>query len=209
MSIVLRTHRYFSFDSPARAEDLNLQDTKAYGGPNHLTAGIQHGSWSIHTKPGQPPKDSFVTSSQTDNIREDLSYTKEDIAAVEEWVKRHVETTWHSKPSLPPPLLDYPTNTYNPGLGTCSMAPKEGNSIVKHGVLDPRLNVHGVAGLKCADLSICPDNVGCNTYSTALLIGEKAAMLIAEDLGYSGDALKMEVPVWHNGTYETTGAARL
>jgi len=103
VNIVLILHRYFSFDSPARAEDLNLQDTKAYGGPNHLTAGIQHGSWSIHTKPGQPPKDSFVTSSQTDNIREDLSYTKEDIAAVEEWVKRHVETTWHSKP-IPTPL---------------------------------------------------------------------------------------------------------
>lgn len=44
------------------------------------------------------------------------------------------------------------------------MAPKEGNSIVKHGVLDERLNVHDVKGLKVADLSICPDNVGCNTY---------------------------------------------
>ena len=41
------------------------------------------------------------------------------------------------------------------------MAPKEGNSIVKHGVLDERLNVHGVKNLKVADLSICPDNVGC------------------------------------------------
>jgi len=30
------------------------------------------------------------------------------------------------------------------------MAPKEGNSIVKHGVLDERLNVHGVKG-KCCD----------------------------------------------------------
>lgn len=48
---------------------------------------------------------------------------------------------------------------------TCSMAPKEGNSIVKHGVLDERLNVHDVKGLKVADLSICPDNVGCNTYA--------------------------------------------
>lgn len=36
------------------------------------------------------------------------------------------------------------------------MAPREGNSIVKHGVLDPRLNVWGTKGLKCADLSICP-----------------------------------------------------
>jgi len=49
------------------------------------------------------------------------------------------------------------------------MAPKEGNSIVKHGVLDERLNVHGVKNLKVADLSICPDNVGCNTCTSFLL----------------------------------------
>ncbi|KAL8718119.1 MAG: hypothetical protein Q9225_004711 [Loekoesia sp. 1 TL-2023] len=172
-------HPFFTYDSPAAAQDLNLADTKTYGGPNHLSAGIQHGSWSIQTKPGRAPSASFVSSSQPSTIRDDLKYTSDDIAAVEEWVKRHVETTWHS-------------------LGTCSMAPKEGNSIVKHGVLDERLNVHGVKGLKCADLSICPDNVGCNTYSTALLIGEKAAMLVAEDLGYSGEALEMKVPVWKN-----------
>ena len=65
---------------------------------------------------------------------------------------------------------------------------------MKHCVLDERLNVHGVKNLKVADLSICPDNVGCNTYSTALLIGEKAALLVSEDLGYSGDALQMKVP---------------
>jgi hypothetical protein len=81
------------------------------------------------------------------------------------------------------------------------MAPKEGNSIVKHGVLDERLNVHGVKGLKVADLSICPDNVGCNTYSTALLIGEKCAVLTAEDLGYSGRALDMKVPEYHAPRY--------
>ena len=34
-------------------------------------------------------------------------------------------------------------------------------------------------------------------------------MLMAEDLGYSGDALKMDVPVWHNGTYPTTGTASI
>jgi hypothetical protein len=31
--------------------------------------------------------------------------------------------------------------------------------------------------------------------STALLIGEKCAMLVAEDLGYSGEALEMKVCV--------------
>lgn len=48
------------------------------------------------------------------------------------------------------------------------MAPREGSSIAPHGgVLDERLNVHGVKGLKVCDLSICPDNVGCNTFSVS------------------------------------------
>jgi hypothetical protein len=34
------------------------------------------------------------------------------------------------------------------------------------------------------------------SYSTALLIGEKAAVLVAEDLGYSGSALDMKVPTY-------------
>ena len=137
---------------------------------------------------GEPPKPNMLNSNQQ-SVRKDLKYSTEDLKHIEEWVKRHVETTWHS-------------------LGTCSMAPKEGNSIVKHGVLDERLNVHGVKGLKVADLSVCPDNVGCNTYSTALLIGEKCAMLTAEDLGYSGSALDMKVPVYH-APGEIAGLARL
>ena len=51
------------------------------------------------------------------------------------------------------------------------------------GVVDSKLNVYGVHGLKVADLSIAPGNVSANTYGTALVIGEKAAMIIAEDLG--------------------------
>lgn len=52
------------------------------------------------------------------------------------------------------------------------------------------------------------DNVGCNTFSTALLIGEKCAMLVAEDLGYSGDALQMKVPNYHSPR-EISGLHRL
>ncbi|MCJ1398999.1 hypothetical protein MMC11_002201 [Xylographa trunciseda] len=33
------------------------------------------------------------------------------------------------------------------------------------------------------DLSICPENVGANTNNTALMIGEKAAAIIAQELG--------------------------
>ncbi|KAH6855364.1 GMC oxidoreductase-domain-containing protein [Chaetomium sp. MPI-CAGE-AT-0009] len=175
---VQNMHPFFAFDSDARAHDLNLDDTNRYALPGNITAGIQHGSWSVPVpEPDEKPAKGIVTSNRKAK-RKELKYSKKDIEAVEEWVKRHVETTWHC-------------------LGTCSMAPKEGNSIVKHGVLDERLNVHGVKGLKVADLSICPDNVGCNTYSTALLIGEKAAVLIAEDLGYSGEALDMKVPDYH------------
>ena len=92
-----------------------------------------------------------MLNSNAKETREELEYSREDIAHIEIWTKRHVETTWHS-------------------LGTCSMAPKEGNSIVKHGVVDERLNVHGVKNLKVADLSICPDNVGCNTFSVSVYL---------------------------------------
>jgi alcohol oxidase len=61
------------------------------------------------------------------------------------------------------------------------MKPRE-----RGGVVDPRLNVYGVQRLKVADLSIGPSNVSANTYSTALVIGEKAAVLIAEELGIKG-----------------------
>jgi len=185
---VTSMHPFYAYDSPARALDMDLASTNAYAGPNHLTANIQHGSWSQPIKPGKAPKQSFLNSN-AQPVYEDLEYSTEDLKHIEEWVKRHTETTWHS-------------------LGTCSMAPREGNSIVKNGVLDERLNVHGVKGLKVADLSICPDNVGCNTYSTALLIGEKCAVLVAEDLGYSGAALDMKVPEYH-APREIAGLSRL
>jgi len=174
---VTSMHPFYAYDSPARSLDLDLATTNQYAKPGNLSANIQHGSWSMPLKPPKAPSVNFLNSHKQD-LHEDLKYSKQDIKHIEEWVKRHVETTWHS-------------------LGTCSMAPREGNNIVKHGVLDERLNVYRVEGLKVADLSICPDNVGCNTYSTALLIGEKCAVLTAEDLGYSGDALEMKVPPYH------------
>ncbi|KAF8556481.1 alcohol oxidase [Imleria badia] len=89
----------------------------------------------------------------------DVVYSDADDEAIVKFIRDGVFTTWHS-------------------LGTCAMKPRN-----QGGVVDPRLNVYGVQGLKVADLSICPTNVGNNTYSTALLVGEKAAVIIAEDLG--------------------------
>ncbi|KAG1908802.1 GMC oxidoreductase-domain-containing protein [Suillus fuscotomentosus] len=90
----------------------------------------------------------------------DIVYTAEDDEAISQFHRDVVQTAWHS-------------------LGTCAMKPEE-----DRGVVDARLNVYGVSIYKhCADMSISPLNVGTNTYSTALLIGERAAMIIAEDLG--------------------------
>lgn len=66
-------------------------------------------------------------------------------------------------------------------MGTCKMAPFN-----KGGVVDPNLNVYGVTGLKVADLSVPPSNVGSNTCSVAMAIGEKAADTIIQELGLKG-----------------------
>ncbi|KAI1453894.1 GMC oxidoreductase [Annulohypoxylon moriforme] len=90
---------------------------------------------------------------------QDLEYSAEDDAAIEQYIRENIRTTWHC-------------------LGTAKMAPRE-----EMGVVDKDLNVYGVRGLKVADLSIPPENVAANPNNTAMMIGEKAADIIAKELG--------------------------
>ena len=92
---VQNMHPTYAFDSKARAKDMDLLTTNAYALPGNLTAGIQHGSWSMPIEAGKPPEPNMLNSN-SQAVYEDLKYTKKDIEHVEEWVKRHVETTWHS-----------------------------------------------------------------------------------------------------------------
>ncbi|KAI0830227.1 alcohol oxidase-like protein [Trametes gibbosa] len=89
----------------------------------------------------------------------DIDYSAEDDRALEAYIRQNVATTWHS-------------------MGTCAMKKRE-----EGGVVDSRLNVYGVEGLKVTEVASDPHSFVQNTYSTAIVIGEKASTIIAEELG--------------------------
>ncbi|TGJ78723.1 hypothetical protein E0Z10_g10051 [Xylaria hypoxylon] len=105
------------------------------------------------------PEDSKAVCTSGDGVQTIvIEYSNDDDDAIRQFIRGKVGTAWHP-------------------LGTCKMAPFE-----QMGVVDENLNVHGIARLKVADMSIVPHNVSGNTMSTALLIGERAADIFIKDL---------------------------
>lgn len=73
-----------------------------------------------------------------------------------DWVRRNAESAYHP-------------------VGTCKMGTDP------MAVVDARLRVHGLTGLRVIDASIMPTLVGGNTNQPATMIGEKGAAMILED----------------------------
>ncbi|KAJ7698865.1 GMC oxidoreductase-domain-containing protein [Mycena metata] len=116
--------------------------------------------------PGHPqfPEGSAAAVDETASVPLDapnIVFSAEDDKAIDAYLRQVVATTGHT-------------------VGTCAM-----KAFDKGGVVDSKLNVYGVKKLKVADLSVAPSNVHSNTYSAAIAVGEKAAVIIAEELGGS------------------------
>ena len=71
-------------------------------------------------------------------------------------------------------VRDNTASIYHP-TGTCKMGAGE------DAVVDHKLKVHGIEGLRVADCSIMPEIVSGNTNAPAIMIGEKASDLVLND----------------------------
>ncbi|WP_374520912.1 GMC family oxidoreductase [Hydrogenophaga sp.] len=75
---------------------------------------------------------------------------------IEQFLRRHADTIYHP-------------------VGTCQMGPGP------EAVVDARLRVHGVAGLRVVDASVMPRVVGGNTNAPVIMVAEKAVDMIRAD----------------------------
>jgi choline dehydrogenase-like flavoprotein len=86
-------------------------------------------------------------------------------------------------------LIEFIRNTaetiYHP-VGTCRMGQDE------MAVVDDRLRVRGIAGLRVADASIMPRLIGGNTNAPSMVIGEQAARMILADRNEDSQAMAAE-----------------
>ncbi|SHG78662.1 choline dehydrogenase [Cognatiyoonia sediminum] len=98
-----------------------------------------------------------LTSKISEEYRPNDTLEMDDYEGTLDWARNNTASIYH------------PTGTCKMGTG-------------KDAVVDARLKVHGIEGLRVADCSIMPEIVSGNTNAPAIMIGEKASDLVLEDL---------------------------
>lgn len=108
--------------------------------------------------------DKIVTTEPLSNVIRGPAFpspgTIEDDKKMEDWIIDQTVVDWHP-------------------VGTCGMG---GHGGIEAGVVDERLRVYGVKGLRVADASVMPLQISAHLQATVYAIAEKAAHMILEDM---------------------------
>ncbi|KAF7561393.1 hypothetical protein G7046_g2757 [Stylonectria norvegica] len=145
-----------SSDRRATGEDSPVIDPQYYGGA--------HGSLDVEVMKecARFLEKMVCTAPLSDIIRGPASpsaATLEDDDRLREWILQNTITDWHP-------------------VGTCSMG---GSAGIEGGVVDERLRVYGVKGLRVVDASVMPLQISAHIQATIYAIAEKGAHMILED----------------------------
>ncbi|RDA94945.1 hypothetical protein CP533_0150 [Ophiocordyceps camponoti-saundersi (nom. inval.)] len=136
------------------ADDRPTIDPDYYGGP--------HGALDLQAmKLGLSFARSILSEEPLAGIiRGSVCPSASDEERLEDWIRENTITDWHP-------------------VGTCGMG---GRSGIRGGVVDERLRVYGVEGLRVVDASIMPLQISAHPQATVYAIAEKAAHMILEDM---------------------------
>jgi choline dehydrogenase len=134
---------------------------------------------------GPDAGDPLIIDPQILSAEADLVALEASLAQVREMGTAPALREWGARELYPGPEIttaadvrDYIRKTaisYHHQVGTCKMG------VDADAVVDPRLRVHGMEGLRVADASAMPAVISGNTNAPSLMIGERAADFLTAD----------------------------
>ncbi len=173
----------FGADSSADAELLNFHDFPGFIMSASPCRPTSRGELEIRSAdPFAPPKitpNYLSTEADVEDMLEGVAFLRRLAAApalasaIVEEVTPGPRVT--AREDIVHDCRDRANTTFHP-ISTCTMGVEPRTSVV-----DARLRVHGIAGLRVVDASVMPDMISGNTNAPTIMIAEKGADLILAD----------------------------